>query len=140
MQASVCIEQKGTIEAIINHTVRVRIHRESACGQCHANNLCSLFEMSERIVEVDDQGLELNTGDSVEVMISRSMGNKAVLWGYLLPLLILISVLILTNALGAMEWLSGMIALGALIPYYTCLYVFRDRLKKSFTFTLRKKY
>jgi sigma-E factor negative regulatory protein RseC len=138
MQASVCIEQKGTVEAIINHTVQVRIHRDSACGHCHANNLCNLFEMSERVVEADDQGLELKTGDSVEVIISRSMGNKAVLWGYLLPFLILITMLILIDALGAREWLSGMIALGSLIPYYTCLYMLRDRLKKNFTFTLRK--
>jgi sigma-E factor negative regulatory protein RseC len=139
MQASVCIEQKGTVEAIINHTVRVRIHRESACGQCHANNLCSLFEMSERVIEADDQGLELTTGDSVEVVILRSMGNKAVLLGYLLPFLILISVLILTKILGAREWLSGMISLGALVPYYSCLYMLRDKLRRSFTFTLRKK-
>lgn len=139
MQASVCIEQKGTVEAIINHTVRVRIHRDSACGHCHASNLCNLFKMSERVVEADGQGLELKTGDSVEVIISRSMGNKAVLWGYLLPFLILIFMLILTNALGAREWLSGMIALGSLIPYYTCLHLLRDRLKKNFTFTLRKK-
>jgi sigma-E factor negative regulatory protein RseC len=138
MQGSVCIEQKGTVEAIINHTVQVRIHRDSACGHCHASNLCNLFEMSERIVEADDQGLEYKAGDSVEVIISRSMGNKAVLWGYLLPLMVLLSVLILTSALEAREWISGIVALGALAPYYIGLYLLRDRLKKSFTFTLRK--
>jgi sigma-E factor negative regulatory protein RseC len=48
-------------------------------------------------------------------------------------------VLILLNSLGMKEWLSGLISLAALIPYYFILYLYRDRLRKSFAFTVRKK-
>jgi sigma-E factor negative regulatory protein RseC len=139
MEASVCIAQKGTVEEIVNHTIRVRIQRESACGHCNARSMCNLSDISERIIEAYDNGLDLKIGDFVEITITRSMGHKAVLLGYLLPFLLVITILILLNALKLQEWLSGLISLGMLIPYYMFLYLLRDRLKKSFTFTLSKK-
>ncbi len=139
MEASVCIEQQGTVEEIINHTIRVRIHREAACGHCSAGSMCNLFEVSERIIETEDNGLALKAGDQVEVTISRRLGNKAVYLGYLLPFLLLMTVLIISNALGLKEWLSGILSLSILVPYYVFLYLFRNRLRRSFSFTIRKK-
>jgi sigma-E factor negative regulatory protein RseC len=139
MGASVCIAQKGIVEEIVDHTIRVRIQRESACGHCNARSMCNLSDISDRIIETHDNGLDLKIGDFVEIAITRSMGHKAVLLGYLLPFLLVITILILLNALRLQEWLSGLISLGMLVPYYMFLYLLRDRLKKSFTFTLSKK-
>jgi len=139
MDASVCIEQKGTVEEIIDHRIRVRIHRDSACGHCNVKGICNLSDVSERIIETNDRSLNLKIGDIVGITITRNMGNKAVLLGYLLPFLLLITVLITLNALGFHEWLSGLISLATLVPYYMFLHLFRDRLRKSFTLTVRKK-
>ncbi len=138
MDTFACVAQKGTVEEVIDHRITVRIHREAACGHCNASNICNLAEIGERIIEARDEKTDFRIGDHVEVTISRSMGNNAVLLGYLLPFLVLISVLILLNALGLQEWLSGLISLGMLVPYYFMLYVFREKLKKKFTFTIRK--
>ena len=139
MEASVCIEQKGTVEEICNHKVRVRIHQESACGHCNARGMCNLSDSSGRIIETNDNSLNLKIGDVVDITMSRSMGNKAVFLGYLIPFLLLISVLIFLNAFGLEEWLSGLISLAVLIPYYMFLYLFRDRLSKAITFSISKK-
>jgi positive regulator of sigma E activity len=138
MEASVCIEQKGTVEEIIDHRVRVRIHRDSACGHCNASGICNLSDVSERVIDTSDNTFNLKTGDIVGITITRNMGNKAVLLGYLLPFLLLITVLIAFNALGVKEWISGFVSLATLVPYYMILYLLRDRLRKSFTFTVRK--
>ena len=58
MEASVCIEQKGIVEEITDHRIRVRIHRESACGHCSAQGMCNLADISERIIEATDDSIE----------------------------------------------------------------------------------
>jgi sigma-E factor negative regulatory protein RseC len=138
METFACVAQKGTVKEVTDHRVTVSIHREEACGHCNASSMCNLANTEARIIEISDDGAGLRIGDHVEVSVSRSMGNRAVLLGYLLPFLVLISVLIFLNALGLQEWLSGLISLGMLVPYYFILYVFREKIKKKFTFTIRK--
>lgn len=137
MDASACIEQKGIVEEINHHRVKVRIQPEAACGGCHAKGLCSVFGSVDRIIEVYDQSQPLSPGDPVNIAISRGMGNKAVFLGYLVPFLLFIAVLILTTSMGVREWVSGVSSLASLIPYYIILYLFRDRLNRTITFTLK---
>lgn len=139
MEASVCIEQEGIVEEITGHRIRVKLRRDSACGQCGAHALCDLSDISERIIESTDNIVNLKTGDVVGVAITRNMGNKAVFLGYLIPFILLLSVLITLNSLGFNELLSGLVSLFILIPYYLLIYLLRDRLKNSFHFTVRKK-
>ncbi len=139
MEASVCIEQEGIVEEIADHRIRVKLRRDSACGQCSAHALCDLSDISERIIESADDSLNLKTGDVVGVAITRSMGNRAVLLGYLVPFILLLSVLITLTSLGFNELLSGLVSIFILIPYYLLIYLLRDRLKNSFHFTVRKK-
>lgn len=138
MDSSVCIAQKGTVEEIAGHRIKVRVHRETACGHCTASGMCNLSGMEESIIEVNDNGHDLKTGDHVEIAITAGMGNKAVMLGYMLPFLLLISLLILLHATGFPEWVSGLVALVGLGIYYLLLYMFRNRLRKTFTFTISK--
>lgn len=139
MDASVCIEQTGTVEEITGHTIRVKTLREASCGQCSANGLCYLGESPERIVEISNFTPDIKVGDTVGIVISRSMGNKAIFLAYLVPFLLLISVLILLNQLGSPDWLAGTMAISVLIPYYFILHLFKNRLQKSFSLSARKK-
>ena len=138
MEASVCIAQKGTVEDIAGHRITVRVHRETACGQCNARSMCNLSDIEERIIETSDYSNNFRIGDDVRIAITAGMGNRAVLLGYLLPFVLLVTVLISLNALGFQEWVSGLFSLVMLGAYYFILYLFRNRLKKSFTFTISK--
>ena len=102
--------------------IRVRIHRESACGHCNARGMCNLGESRKELLKFRIQLPDLQIGDDVEVTISRSMGNKAVLLGYLIPFLLLVSVLILLMPSGFQEWIAGILSLASLAPII-CSYI-----------------
>ena len=138
MNASACIEQKGIVEGSGNDVVKVRISPVSACSDCHSKASCSVFGTTERIIEVPGKTGEFRTGDRVGVTITASMGHKAVVLGYFLPFLVVLLSLIAFTLLKYKEWQAGLIALSTLIPYYIILYFSRSRLRKTFTFTLKK--
>ena len=138
MEASVCIAQKGTVEEITDHGIKVSVHRDSACGHCNAQSLCNLSGDTEKIIETGDNQQNFTIGEDVEIIITRNMGNKAVFLGYFLPFLVVLTFLFIFQGLHLPEWMSGLLSLGMLLPYYVLLYLFRDRLKRSFNFTIRK--
>jgi sigma-E factor negative regulatory protein RseC len=138
MEASGCVAQKGTVEEISDNGIMVRVHRESSCGHCSAQSLCNLSGSGEKIIETGSNQQKFIVGETVEVVITRGMGNKAVFLGYFLPFLLVVVFLLLFQAVHLPEWMSGLLSLGMLLPYYGLLYLFRDRLNKSFNFTIRK--
>jgi len=138
MEASVCIEQKGTVEVITDRYIRVSIQRDTACGHCHAQSMCALGDESRRSIEVMNTGTEVRIGDAVDVNISRSAGNKAVFLAYFLPFVLLMASLLILQSLGVKEWITGVVSLSILVPYYLVLYFFRNTLKRTFIFSIRK--
>lgn len=138
MEASVCIEQKGTVEMISKEGIQVKIMRNSSCGPCSAKGLCFMGDTAERIVHITDFDNQLKKGDTVSVVMSQTKGNKAVVLGYLVPFLLIMSALIALNTLGFPEWQSGLLSLATLIPYFTLLHFFQNRLNRAFTLSAHK--
>lgn len=138
MNTSVCFEQKGIIESVNNNRITVRIDRGSACGHCSAQGLCNLAESTERIIEVNNSTQLFSIGEWVQVTMSRSMGNKAILLGYFIPFVLFISTLMILSAYGLPEWITGLFSLLILIPYFIILYIFRERLRRTFSFSIHK--
>ena len=139
MEETVCIEQLGTVEEVIGDRVFVRIRQISACGSCHARSICAMTEIEDKLIEAHDQRLNLSAGETVKIIMKRSMGNKAVLLGYVIPFILLITLLLIGSSLVSEEWIAGLLSVAILIPYYLTLYFLRNRLRKTFTFSLRKQ-
>ncbi len=138
MNSSVCFEQKGIIESIGNQRIRIRIDRESACGHCSAKGICGLPGLSERTIEVDGSPQDYRIGEQVQVTITRNMGNKAIILGYLIPFILLVTVLAILTAFSLPEWIAGISAILVLVPYYIILFFVRERLKKKIVFSIQK--
>ena len=138
MNTSVCFEQKGIIESVNDNRITVRIDRGSACGHCSAQGLCNLAESTERIIEVNSSNELYSVGEWVQVTMSRSMGNKAILLGYFIPFILLISTLLILSAFGLPDWITGLVSLLILVPYYIVIYIFRERLRRTFSFSIHK--
>ena len=100
--------------------------------------MCYMGESEERVIDISDFTGDIKAGDTVEILMTRTMGNKAIVLGYMIPFVLLISVLLIMNLLGAREWISGLVSLTALVPYFIILYLLRDKLRKTFTLTARK--
>jgi len=138
MNTSVCFEQKGIIESVNNNRVTVRIDRGSACGNCTAKGMCNLAESTERIIEINDSAQLFTVGEWVQVSMSRSMGNKAIVLGYFIPFVLLITTLLILSAFGLPDWVAGLVSLLILVPWFIILYILRERLRRTFTFSIHK--
>ena len=129
------ITHEGIIDHIENDIVFVRILSKSACAECHSKSMCGVSEMTEKLIEVKQNISGFENGQTVNVILDRSLGNKAVLLGYFIPFLLLITTLILSGFYLSELW-SGLLSLGILIPYYMLLFVFKDKLSKTFYFRI----
>lgn len=125
----------GVIDHIENDVVFVRILSKSACAACHSKGMCSVSEMTEKLVEVRGASSNYKAGQEVNVILDQTMGNKAVVLGYLIPFVIMIITLVIVSNFLSELW-SGLSAIAILIPYYLLLYVFRDALSKTFFFRI----
>jgi sigma-E factor negative regulatory protein RseC len=138
MSHSKSIEHQGRIESINGNRIKVRFLAQSACASCHAKGFCSAANMQEKVVDVFDQPNQYKVGETVNIVLRQSLGFKALWLGYVLPFLLVLSVLIILSVTTKNEVISGVGALSVLVPYYTILYYARNKVQKQFTFTLHK--
>ena len=132
------IEHPGIIEKFENGRLWVSIQPQSACGNCHSKSYCGMAEVAEKIVEVQPPvGRSFKTGDPVTISLKKSLGYKALLLGYLLPFLILITSLILILVLTGSEALAALISIMLMAPYYLILYTRRDLIRSAFRFYIK---
>jgi len=134
------IEHEGIIDHIDGDVAHVKIDNVSACMSCHAKGACSAADQEEKFLDVPLQGATYQQGDPVYVQIAKHLGFRAVALGYVYPFLVLMAVLIGMLAAGAGELRAGGVALLSIIPYYLVLYLFRNRIAKSFTFSIKKTF
>jgi positive regulator of sigma E activity len=119
-------------------TMTVTITSESACAACHAKGVCTVADFQEKEIEISQTQGNYAPGQQVTVLFRESDGFTALFYGYILPFLLVLFTLIGIFSLTNNEVLSGLLALGILIPYYTTLYFFRHYLKKVFKFEVEE--
>ena len=134
------IKHDGIVIAVNGDgTVLVRIVQTSACAACKAKAMCASAESKEKEVLAIGDGL-LAIGDEAEVMVQQKMGWKAILLAYMLPFIVMMTVVAIGNGLlGIREEVIGTTALCAMGVYYIVLGFFKDKIQKDFSFTARKK-
>lgn len=132
------IHHTGRVERISPDTVFVRITQRSACSGCHAQAMCSASEQKDKIIEVPDRSGQFAVNEEVVLTGETRLGMEAVVLAFVIPLVIVVTMVAIGFSLGWDESLSGLIGLLLLIPYYGLLYLLRNRLKRRFVFTLRK--
>lgn len=137
------VKHSGIIERINGNHLQVKITQTTSCSACSIKKHCTSAESKDHLIDVyDKEATSYQVGEEVWIVGSTSMGRKAVWYGYLLPLLILMALIIgLTKWWGSDSELSvALYSLGCVVIYYLLLYFFgKDKMKKAFSFTLLKK-
>ena len=145
------IKHDGIVIAVNGDgTVRVRIVQTSACAACKAKAMCASAESKEKEIVVlfvgeeakrrEGERQDIKLGDEVVVMVQQKMGWKAILLAYMLPFIVMMTVVAIGNGLlGIREEVIGTAALCAMGVYYIVLGFFKDKIQKDFSFTARKK-
>jgi sigma-E factor negative regulatory protein RseC len=132
------IRHSGIVRDIDERFVYVSVVSQSACAACHAKGACNVSDMNEEIIEIPRaSSTDLKAGDQVSVVLKKSLGTKAVMLGYVVPFLLVLGTMIAMVTTLEDEGLAGLISLGVLVPYYVILYLQRDRLKRTFSFSLQ---
>ncbi|MEN8154750.1 MAG: SoxR reducing system RseC family protein [Acidobacteriota bacterium] len=132
------ISHEGIVTGFEKDKVRVKILSLSACASCHAKGSCSAADMSEKYIDALPDA-KFETGEKVNVIIEEKHGWIALLYGILLPFLILVTTLFILNASGKSEPFSALVSLLSLIPYYLFLYFLRGKFEKKFMFRAERR-
>jgi len=120
--------------------VQVRILQTSACAACKVAGHCNASESKEKIVDVLNVNdiSTLKVGDHVIVTASHDVAKRALLLGFGIPFMVLVTVLLIMLKVFSNEGLAAITALLSLIPYYWVLYLMRDKIQKKMSFFIER--
>ena len=94
-------------------------------------------ESKEKLVDVYHADTRnLRVGDVVTVTASTQVAAQALLLGFGLPFVVLVAVLIAVLLITGNEGAAALSGLGALVPYYAVLFLFRNRIRDKLSFSI----
>lgn len=131
------ISHEGRVVEADNNKLKVKIISLSACSSCHARGSCSAADMSEKYIDAFSEE-NIKKGEKVNVIIEEKYGWIALMYGIIVPFLILVTLLFTLTSIGESESFSALISLLSLAPYYFLLYLLRGRFEKKFVFRAEK--
>ena len=134
------IKHNGIVEKVDRQHVVVRIVQTSACSACSAKGLCNASESKEKQIDVYELNPTYRIGEEVVLCGSTSMGMRAVFLAFGIPMLLLLFALFVSMRVTDGDALvSSLVALFAVVPYYLVIYFMKDKLNKTFSFTIEKQ-
>ena len=132
------IEHEGVISRIVKENAWVSIIQRSACAECHAKSMCNISEQKEKIIEIQGIDSSFHEGEKVIVTGNASLGLLAVLYAFVIPIISIVLILFFFLTYFHSESIAALAAIVNLIIHYSLLYIFRDKLKRKFVFTIKK--
>ena len=131
------ISHEGIITRIDDNNVEVQILSKSACASCNIKGACNMSEMKEKIIVIPrPKDKDLSMGQEVTVSMGLGQANKAVIFAYVIPTIILFSMMFILNHFKIEEGVNALISIGSLIPYYLILFLFKDKIKRKFEYEI----
>ena len=133
------IEHEGTIRKIDGNQLTILISQNSACSECHAKGACMAADTKEKMVDVvDDTGM-YRLNERVMLLGKTSIGYKAILWAFVIPLILMIGVIVASTSIWDIgELQAAFMSIVVLAPYYAFLYMVRSKMGERLAFTIKK--
>ncbi len=128
-QGSVSSISKDFIEVVLDHNIR--------CEACGAQSSCKVSKSGENLIKLPNNKSDLVLGDRISISITTQKALTAVFWAYILPLILVLLTMIVSNFF-LNELYAGMLSFLVLCPYYLSLYIFRKYFSKSMNINLEK--
>ena len=130
------ISHTGIVTNHIKDLAVIHLLSKEECSSCSMKGFCAPDDDDRSRFEVDRDDLEI--GDQVSLEIKPGTGLKAMFWAYLLPFMLIFTVLAVALSLQLAEEWSGLLSLSVLIPYFLALYAFRNRLRAQVSLKVSK--
>lgn len=130
------ITHTGTVTTVTKNTVTLSLSSDS-CGSCSLRGVCGPASNQERTINVESSDAQsFVVGQKVEVTLSQSQAVNAAFWGYILPLILILSV-VFGGTAAKNETFAAAAALGTIPVYYFILWLCRGKLKKTLQIKIR---
>ena len=134
------ISHSGIVTAVNPNSISVNMLVISACATCEGHNDCQFSESANKeIIIATPNWQDYAIGEQVMVYVSHRQSASAIILAYLLPAILIISIVIGLSIIHLNEILVATIAILSTAIYALLLYCFRKRLQKKFTFKISKK-
>ncbi len=131
------ISHDGIITKIADDNVEIKILSRSSCASCNIKGACNMSEMQEKIITIPaPKDKNLSIGQEVKISMGLGQANRAVIFAYVIPLIILVAMIFILSALKIEEGPNALISIASLIPYYLILFLFRSKLKRKFEYEI----
>lgn len=132
------IEHIGRVEGVKGDKLRVNFISHASCASCQLRGVCSVSDIKEKYVDAEIPGFDVKEGEDVNIVLKSSLGLRAVLLAYILPLVVLFTALFVFRAVFDSEAIGGLLGIVFTAVYYIVLYFKRDKLDKQFNFIIKK--
>ncbi len=126
--------------------VVVVLNKLAACEGCKAKGKCSISgsessESTSSVMRIATQRAKMfQVGEKVEVSITYKVGAIAVLFTYLIPLIVFLVVIASLLAFDINEGLAAGVTFGVVAIYYMVIYLLRERFERVVQFDIEKIY
>lgn len=131
------ITHEGIVVKMEGSRVSVLIVQHSACSGCHARGACTAADQKEKVIVAESGGTMFNVGERVMLVGNNSMAWSALAYAFIVPLVLCMAVLFIVGTVYG-EGTGALAVFALLVLYYAGLFLFRNKLKTKFTFTVRK--
>ena len=132
-------QHTGHIIAINGNSVIVKVLQLSACAHCEGKKFCTLAESKEKEIKISVEDPSIySIGEEVQIIAQKKQMFTAVIWAYVLPLVLLFAGVGLGSVLEFTEVHSALLGLLAVAVYYVFLFAINKILSKSLEFKISK--
>lgn len=134
------IAHPATVIAVETSKITLQLTSENCCHNCALQNVCGSGEPSGRTITLNDKEAAKNfyIGQNVEVILSSKQITQAAVYGYILPLLLVLFFLFVPYFLTHNETLAALLSLAVIPVYYSLLWLFRKKIKKALQISIRQ--
>lgn len=122
------ITHQAVISDIKKNTLILELVRTEACKSCALKGIC---EEKRQISAQKTNDTKYNIGEKVNVYISEKQAFIAIFFGYILPLLLVLTTLSLCLFFSNDETTAALASLSVLPVYYIVLRFFEKNFKKT---------
>jgi len=131
------VTHNGIVKSKTTQGIKVAIVVQSGCASCQIKGSCNMAEQTDKELDISCDPLLYRVGQRVEVKLKASQDFNALFLGYLLPFAVLLTTMIIASNITQDEGIVGIAAILSLAPYYLALYLFRNKIKKKFTYVVQ---
>ena len=127
----------GIISKIHGKSIIVSLDENVHCESCRAKGTCGISDSASKEIEIANPEGAFSLNEPVEVVLKKRVGLTAVFWAYIFPFILMVVTLVVAS-LYTKEWISGLLSLLVLAPYYLMLYALKNVFQRAFKISISK--